>query len=203
MPTQLIIYANTDDSIQDLPLGTSGVEYTAIDSDNDKLIITNGTVGVVDDGEVIPGESELNQAGFVLQGIEIISEKHFIADASANELKEVHLMGNIDAQHVLAFDFDGPTASEPVLEIWDDSTFSSIDNLSLGAGIPSNSWFRGITTTNSSSGLPGRMDCFGFCHRNPGFGLCRICGYDGYCQGECAHCAGSPQRNTVCPFRCL
>ena len=155
MPTNLTIHANTDDLSQDLPLGTSGVEFTQIDADNDFVIISNGTVGVVDDGEVVPGENELNQAGFILQGVEIISDKHFVADISDDELKEMRLMGNLDSQYVLAFDFDGPTASEPVLEVWDDSSLSSINNVSLGAGVPNNSWFRGIVTTNGSSGAPG------------------------------------------------
>ena len=52
----------------------------------------------------------------------------------------------------MAFVFDGPTASEPVLEVWDDEDMNSIDNDSLGNGVASASWFRGIVTTDA---LPG------------------------------------------------
>jgi hypothetical protein len=155
MPTNLTIHANTDDAIQDQPLGTSGVEWTEIDGGNDFIIITRGTTGVVDDGQPIPGATELNSAGLILEGAEIIVDKYFLADASANDLKQIHLMGDQNSRYVLAFDFDGPTASEPVLEFWDDITLSTIANISLGDGIASNSWFRGKTTTTGTAGSPG------------------------------------------------
>lgn len=150
MPTALTIYANCD--TQDLALGTSGVDWVEIDGANDYIVISNGTAGVVDDGEVVPSQDELNQAGFVLSGVEIIADKYFVADISDDELKKIHNMGNQNKRYVLAFDFDGPTASEPVLEVWDDNTLSTVDNISLGEGTPNNSWVRGITTTTA---LPG------------------------------------------------
>ena len=150
MPTALTIYANVD--TQDQPLNTSGVEWVEIDGANDFIVISNGSVGVVEDGQVVPGQDELNQAGFVLSGIQITADKYFVADISADELKQINNMGNQNKRYVLAFDFDGPTASEPRLELWDDVTLSTVNNISLGEGTPNNSWFRGITTT---AGLPG------------------------------------------------
>jgi len=61
-------------------------------------------------------------------------------------------MGNQDKQFVVAFDFDAATASEPVLEVWDDSNLNTIDNTMLGSGTPSASFVRGVTTTTASPG---------------------------------------------------
>jgi len=149
MTTALTIYANTGTS--DVELGASSAEFTEIDVDNDELIFSAGS-DTVKDGEAIPNESQLNQAGILLTGAEITVDKYFLSDSSANQLKEIHNMGAGNYQYVLAFSFDGATASEPVLEIWDDSDLDSIDNSSLGSGTASSSWFRGITTTDSAPG---------------------------------------------------
>lgn len=150
MPTNLTISVNTD--TDDQAKGTSGVEWTDVNLDNDTLIMTNGTSGVVEDGQPIPSASELTQAGILLTGSEIIVSLYLLADLSDNELKEIHNMGNQDKRHVMAFDFDGATASEPVLEAWDNSSLNSFNNTTLGAGTASSSWLRGITTTDGSPG---------------------------------------------------
>ena len=61
-------------------------------------------------------------------------------------------MGNLDKRYVLAFDFNAGTASEPVLEVWDDTNLNTSTGTILGGGTPSSSFIRGITTT---AGLPG------------------------------------------------
>ena len=61
-------------------------------------------------------------------------------------------MGNTTNRYVMAFIFDGATATEPVLELWDDSDLDTITSTTLGAGTPSSSWWKGICTT---SGAPG------------------------------------------------
>lgn len=147
--TNVIIAVNHD--TDDQPYGTSGVDWVPINLDNDKLIFTGGS-DVVKDGEPIPSASELTQAGILLEGTEKIVSKYLLADISANELKEVFNMGNQNKRYVVAFVFDGPTASEPVLEAWDDDDMNSIDNVSLGAGVATSSWLRGVVTTD---GLPG------------------------------------------------
>lgn len=48
--------------------------------------------------------------------------------------------------------FNAPTASEPILELWDNDDLDTIDYYSLGNNVASSSFLRGITTT---SGLPG------------------------------------------------
>jgi hypothetical protein len=149
MPTNLDIHVNT--GTPDLPLGNSGAEFTEIDVDNDIFIFSAGS-DTVKDGEPIPSETQLNQAGVRITGSEITVSKYFLADNSVNLLKQIHNMGAGNYRYVLAFDFDDITASEPVLEIWDDSDLDSVDNVTLGEGTPSSSWWRGITTT---SVLPG------------------------------------------------
>ena len=156
----LVIHANT--SNQDFPLGTSGIEFTEIDLVNDTLIISGGSTQVAD-GQPLPSQNDLLQAGIVITtpSTEIIYDKYLLADFTSNELKELFLMGDLDSQYVLAFDFDGATASEPVLEIWDDINLSTADSIILGgtgvsdSGIATSSFIRGITTTSSSSGAPG------------------------------------------------
>ncbi len=149
MATSLDIYVNT--GTQDTELGTSGVEFTQIDVDNDELIFSAGSSSVAD-GEAIPSETQLNQAGVLLTGAEITVDKYFLSDNDAGILKEIHNMGNQNKRYVVGCSFDGATASEPVLEIWDDTDLDSTDLVCLGEGTPSSSWFRGITTTDGAPG---------------------------------------------------
>lgn len=149
MTTELTIYVNVDNV--DSPVGVSGIDWVEVDPDNDELILTAGS-NAVKDGEIIAGESALNQAGVLLTGSEITIDKYLLADNSAGIYKEIENMGAGNKRYVIGFSFDGATASEPVLEVWDDSDLDSIDNTSLGAGVASSSWWRGITTTD---GLPG------------------------------------------------
>ena len=151
MSTELTIYVNT--GTQDSALGTSGAEFTEIDTDNDEIIISGGSDSVKD-GEVIPSETQLNNAGLLLvqPRVEQTYDKYFLADSDANLLKQIHNMGAGNYRYILACDFDGSTVSEPTLELWDNSDLDSIDSVPLGSGVASSSWFRGITTTDA---LPG------------------------------------------------
>ena len=150
MSTNVTFYVNT--GTLDAPYGESGTEFTEFSVGNDSLIFSGGS-DVVKDGEPIPGSSELNQAGVrVSETAQTIVDKYFLADISDNELKEIHLAGNQDSQYVFCFSFDGATASEPVLELWDDEDMDTTDLYSLGEGTPANSWWKGIVTTSSSSG---------------------------------------------------
>ena len=151
MSTALTIYANTGS--QDTALGSSGVEFVEIDVDNDEIIFSAGDA-VVADGQPIPSDTQLNSAGTLLTTprVEQTVDKYFLADNNVNLLKEIFNMGEGNYRYVMAFSFDGATASEPTLEIWDDSDLDSVANVSLGAGTPSSSWWRGITTTDA---LPG------------------------------------------------
>ena len=149
MSTAITIYANTD--LQDEALGASAVEWTQISPDNDEILMTKGNPSVAD-GQPIPSSFERSKAGMVLNGTIQIVELYLLADLSENELKEIHNMGNQNKRYVLAFDFDGVTTSEPTLEAWDNTDMDSTDNVSLGNGVPSSSWLKGIVTTDA---LPG------------------------------------------------
>jgi len=149
MSANLTIYANCGSS--DVEVGTSGSDWVEIDVDNDELIFSSGSA-VVADGQSIPSESQLTSAGVLLNGIEQTVDKYFLSDNSSGTLKEIHNMGSGNYRYVLGFSFDAATASEPVLEVWDDSDMNSIANTCLGAGTASASWFRGITTTSSAPG---------------------------------------------------
>jgi len=145
----LTFHVNT--SAIDSPLGTSGVDFTQFSEGNDKLIFTQGNASVAD-GQPSPTQSQLISAGIQLTGSQIVVSDYLLDDVSAALLKSIDLMGNIDAQYVAACDFDAATASEPVLEAWDDSTYLTAVSTMLGSGTPSNSFVRGITTTNNPSG---------------------------------------------------
>jgi hypothetical protein len=153
--TDVTIHVNCSDV--DVELGEAGADWVELDTANDKIILSNGSVEVAD-GEVIPGETALNLAATQVSVSEAVTvDKYFLADANANLLKEINNMGNVDAQYVMAFDFDGATASEPVLEAWDDSDLDSIFNHCLGGNGSDeesaiDSWYKGICTTTSAPG---------------------------------------------------
>ncbi len=145
----LTVHINVDS--QDLALNTSGVDFVEFSEGNDQIIFTQGNTEV-EDGSDIPTQSELISAGVELTGSQIILTEYLLQDTSENLLKNIDNMGNIDKQFVLAFDFDAATASEPVLEVWDDSNLNTIDNTMLGSGTASSSFVRGVTTTSGSPG---------------------------------------------------
>lgn len=144
----LVVAINTG-TVDDV-LGGAGTEFVGFSEGNDRLIFSKGDATIAD-GQPIPSQSELISAG-IIAGVETVVDKYFLEDASAGDIKESSLMGNQDTRYVIAFDFDGGTASEPVLEVWDDLTLNTIDNPMLGAGVASSSFVRGVTTTSS---LPG------------------------------------------------
>jgi hypothetical protein len=144
------IHLNTGSA--DTALGVG--EFLEMDVDTDYLILlTNGSASVAD-GLPIPSTTQKNQAGIVLTGVEQTCSKYFIADASANLLLQIHNMGAGNKRYVICFEFDEAdgTATEPVLEAWDDTDMDSSDFISLGDGSPSASWIAGICTTEA---LPG------------------------------------------------
>ena len=148
--TTLTIALNVDST--DLPYGSSGIDWVDISTANDYLIFTAGS-DTVANGEAIPSSFQLSCAGTILgTGVDVNIAHYLLADISDNELKESILMGTGNNRYVLAFDFDGATTSEPVLEIWDDDNQDTIDSVALGSGTPSLSWFRGITTTDAAPG---------------------------------------------------
>lgn len=149
MSTNLSVLINH--SNQDLPYPSSGVDWIEVSS-TDTIVFSNGSVDVAD-GQPIPTELQLNQAGVVISpSIAITVPHYFLIDTSASLLQEILLAGNQNKRYVFAANFDGATASEPVLELWDSADLNTIVDYSLGNGDATASWFKGVVTT---AGLPG------------------------------------------------
>jgi hypothetical protein len=145
----LKIHVNCD--TQDLPRGTSGVSWTEMNLTNDKLIFSAGSATVIDQA-AIPTPQELNSAALLITTVDVECPHFFLADASANILDEIHNAGIGNKRYVFCAEFDAATASEPILEIWNDTDLDTITNYCLGSGVANDSFFRGITTT---AALPG------------------------------------------------
>lgn len=145
MPTNLKVVLNC--GVPDSAYPTA--DWIEMSLTSDSLIFSNGS-DVVADGQPIPSESSLNSAGVIILATDVIVPKYFLTDISANLLREIHNAGNQNKRYVYGFDFDGPTASEPSLELWDDDSFDSVTLDSLGAGDPESSWWRGIVTTGGA-----------------------------------------------------
>jgi hypothetical protein len=118
----------------------------------DTLIFSAGSA-IVANGEPIPSSIELNDAATALNSlISIEVAKYFLADSSANLLKEMFNAGSVDKRYVFVCSFDGLTVTEPQLEAWDDIDVDTYSIACLGSGIPTNSWYRAICTTDASPG---------------------------------------------------
>jgi hypothetical protein len=147
MSTTLTIAINNTNVDQAYPTGT----WITLVPGTDYLIFTNGNASVAD-GQSIPSSSVLGSAGMVLNGTQQYVPTYLLASVGAGELYQIKLMGRQNTQYVMAFSFSGATTSEPVLEAWDDTSLTTFNDVSLGAGTASNSWIHGITTT---TGAPG------------------------------------------------
>jgi len=146
----LKVYANIQD-VNDLPKSTNLSDFVELNLTSDYLIFSNGS-DVVKNGEPIPSEIALIQAGAIIDTVPVIVPKYFLADISDTILKEIYNMGDKNKRYVFCFSFDAATASEPMLELWDDDTFLTTNLYSLGEGNPDNSWWWGVVTTDA---LPG------------------------------------------------
>lgn len=136
----------------ELAYGVSGSDWIIVDPSADYFIYSAGSVSVIDDAS-IPSETELNRAAVQLDASNPVNvSKYFLADNSDNKLKEVKNAGNQDKQYAFCCVFDGATASEPQLETWDNSDMDNYNNPAIGAGIPSNSWYKAV---NTNIGTPG------------------------------------------------
>jgi hypothetical protein len=149
----LKIFVNTQ-VVNDLPKSTNPSDFVEMNQTNDKFIFSAGS-DTVKDGEPIPTPEQLTAAGLLITTSDVEVPHFFLADASSDPtpmLKEIHNAGNQDKRYVFCVAFDAATASEPILELWDDTDLDTILNYCLGAGVANNSFFRGIVTTDA---LPG------------------------------------------------
>jgi len=147
MGLKLYVNVGTDDVARD----ETGADFVEVNATNDRLIFSGGS-DTVKDGEPIPTTQQLNSAAPLIIASDVEVEHFFLADASEVLLREIHNAGNQNKRYVFCVAFDAETASEPVLELWDDSGMDTVENYSLGEGVANSSFFRGITTTDA---LPG------------------------------------------------
>ena len=118
----------------------------------DSLIFSAGSSAVIDQAD-IPEQAELNAAATLLDPLlETIVAHYFLADSSEDKLEEIKLAGNSDKRYVFCASFDGPTASEPQLEAWDNGNLNSYALSCLGSGTPNLSWYKAKCTTAVTPG---------------------------------------------------
>lgn len=120
--------------------------------DNDNFILSDGSDDVKNNA-AIPTDAQLNLAAPIVSAtLDVVVGKYFLSDTSAGLLKEIYLAGNQNKQYVFCCSFDAETSSEPILEVWDNDDMDSYDSICLGAGTPSQSWYKGVCTTTSAPG---------------------------------------------------
>ena len=146
-----ILYINN--TTTELPIGSTGTDWIAVQSGYDSFIFSNGGAGVAD-GDPIPTVEELNRAGVQLDADNpVIVPKYFLSDLSADLLLEIFNAGNQQKRYAFGISFDGATATEPQLEAWDNDSMDSYADPALGLGSPGSSWYRAICTTTSTPAL--------------------------------------------------
>ena len=152
--TNLTVRANYVDA--DIPYGATGAGYIELNLANDYFIWTGGSP-IVDLMITEPLASELNEGATIIDdSVDVQVPYCYLMDYShdVGGAYYTHLvlgMGD-NKQYVFNFSFDGPTASEPRLEAWDDSSHTTADTHVLGNGTPANSMLKAVPTT---SVLPG------------------------------------------------
>ena len=134
-------------------------DYILVDLINDYLIWTAGDSVVKDLMTYEPISTELNVAATIIDdSLDTMVALCLLMDYSHDVggsyyTHKVMGMGE-DKQYPFCFDFDGPTATIPRLEAWDDSGHTTADNNVLGLGTPTNSMVKAIKTTDGTPG-PG------------------------------------------------
>ena len=151
--TNLDILINYVDA--DVNYETTPADYITMDLDNDYLIWTEGDATVKDKMTSKPTAEQLNAAATLIDpDLPKTVNLCLLMDDSGYGgyyTRTVKGMG-LNKRYVYGFSFDDATASEPVLEAWDNSDHDSTDNHVLGAGTPANSMVKAVCTTVA---LPG------------------------------------------------
>ena len=150
MATNLLFYVNeVDASVSKV---TNPSNYSLVDLPNDFLIWSGS---LADHMTHVPIASELNAAASVIDALNPVTVARCLQmDYSAPGGYYTHLIMGMgqNARYVFCFSFDGPTATEPQLEAWDDATHTTANTNVLGLGTAINSFVKAVCTTVS---LPG------------------------------------------------
>jgi len=133
--------------------GGSSSYWVVFDLSNDKLTFLDDQQN---DGDSLSGAK---YPVVIPDSGSIEAPKTFVEDQSAGVYDQVPLAGTQDGaqsggdtRYVFAIYFDGPTATVPYLEAWDDSDHDSAVDPFLGGGTASDSTLRAIATTTGSPG---------------------------------------------------
>ena len=155
MATNLTIRTNYVDP--DVSYQTTPADYIVMDLANDYLIWTEGDAVVKDLMTHEPTAGELNTAATKIDpdnpktvNLCLLMDASFDVGGAYYTHKVLGMGEN--KRYVYAFSFDAATASEPQLEVWDNSSHNTTANHVLGNGTPANSFVKGVCTTAS---LPG------------------------------------------------
>jgi len=151
--TNLDIIVNYVDA--DVNYVTTPADYISMDLDNDYIIWTEGDAVIKDKMTGKPTSDQLNTAATLIDPDlpKTVTLCLLMDDSGFGGFYTRQVIGmGLNKRYVFGFSFDGATASEPVLEAWDDSDHDSSDNNVLGAGTPDDSMLKAVCTTNA---LPG------------------------------------------------
>jgi hypothetical protein len=135
----------------DLAYGDTGAGYINLDLDQDYIIWTSGSDIVKNLMTHEPTNAELNEASTIIEDSDTTIPLCLLMDYSHNVGGSYYThtivgMGE-NKQYVFNFSFNGPTATEPRLEAWDDDTHTSINGHVIGNGTPTNSMVKAKCTT--------------------------------------------------------
>ena len=148
--TSLILRVNH--STVDSPFVTAPSNFIDVAA-ADSFIFSAGSA-LVADGQALPSQADLNRAATLLSPtVSVIVAKYFLRQVASGLLREIYLAGNQNKQFVFCCSFDGATATEPQLEIWDNINLNTYAAVSLGASVPNSSWYKGVCTTLAAPGV--------------------------------------------------
>lgn len=145
--TNLTIRANLVNADQNYT--TNPANYITLDLVNDYLIWSED---LEDNLDHEPTPTELNEHGVIIDDdADKKVPECLVFDYSGDfgGAYYTHLVNGmgIGKKFVFNFYFDGPTAKEPQLEVWDDDTHATTDKKVLGEGIPADSMVKAVATT--------------------------------------------------------
>jgi hypothetical protein len=147
--TELVLRINN--TMDDVLYVGNHSKFVDVEDEVDTFIFSNETDQVKDG--MSPGEIDLNRAATTLNDSYAVDvSKYFILKSRV--LKEAKLAGNQNFQHAFCCSISGATATEPILEAWDDNNINTILLPCLGAGNPNISWYKAVCTTNGAPGDP-------------------------------------------------
>jgi hypothetical protein len=140
-------YVNADIDYQSNP-----ADYIELDLVRDYLIWTAGNTIVKDLATHEPSSSELSAAATTIDDtlpttIPLCLLMDYSHDVGGAYYTHKIMGVGENKRYVLAFSFDGPTATEPQLEAWDDDTHLTIAKNVLGLGTALNSMVKVVCTT--------------------------------------------------------